>query len=234
MQSSTMINRKHSLDISYFDEINTPEKAYWLGFIWADGNITRTSKKSSGVNRLRLAQKWTEKQHLEKFKQAIHADYEIRPVYHANDKTVAQLDINCCPLCHTLSVLGFDIKPKRTSLPPMNQKFISHFIRGYFDGDGCLSLYVQRIKKWNVNKQEFSITGNKIFIAEIKKILTEDAHVTPDVTIKHYKKSPSSASVRYGKISDIAKLYEYLYRNADVYLETKHQKFVEFFSRYAS
>lgn len=229
-----MINRTHNLDISYFDEINTPEKAYWLGFIWADGNITKTSKRSSGANRLRLTQKWTEKQHLEKFKQAINADYEIKPIYHANDKTVAQLDINCRPLCNALSLLGYDVKTKRTSLPQIDQDLIPHFIRGYFDGDGCLSLYTQKIKKWTVNKQEFSITGSKIFIEKIKKILTENAHVTPEIAIKFYKKSQFSASVRYGKISDIVKLYEYLYQNANVYLETKHQKFVEFLSRYAS
>lgn len=234
MQSSTMINRIHNLDISYFNEINTPEKAYWLGFIWADGNISKSSERSSGMNRLRLSQKWTEKQHLEKFKQAINTDYDIKPVYHANNKTVAQLDINCRPLCQALCSLGYSTKDKRTDLPQINSNLIPHFIRGYFDGDGCLSLYTQKIKKWTVNKQEFSITGNKIFISNIKKILTVNAHVTPGVELKFYKKSPDSASVRYGKISDIIKLHEYLYNNADVYLETKHQKFIEFLSRYAS
>lgn len=32
-----------SYNENYFEEINSPEKAYWLGFIWADGYITKTN-----------------------------------------------------------------------------------------------------------------------------------------------------------------------------------------------
>lgn len=231
MQSSTMINRTHNLDTDYFNNIDTQEKAYWLGFIWADGCISKTSPRCSGPNRLRIAQKWNERQHLELFNATIKADYQIKQIRHPNNKLVAQIDINCRPLCKSLQNLGYDVKTKRTNIPIIRNDLIPHFIRGYFDGDGSLSLYTQRIKKWTVLKQEWSITGNKVLMHEIKAILTKDADVTPTVQLKHYKRSPDTASIRYGKKSDIHALYKYLYTNATVYLPSKHEKFMEFFSR---
>lgn len=234
MQPSTLINRTHCINSEYFQKIDTEEKAYWLGFLWADGNIVKTNPRSSGPNRLRLAQKWEEKHHIEKFNQAISSNYPIYLIQHENNHTVAQLDINCRPMCESLQKLGYSVKTKRTHIPCIKKSLLHHFIRGYFDGDGCLSLYVQHIDKWAVCKQEWSITGNKELMNEIKSVLTLNADVTPSVKMKLYKNSPESASIRYSKKTDIQKLYDYLYENATVYLESKHQKFVDFFSRYTS
>lgn len=49
MQSSPFsANRRHTLDATYFDQIDTPEKAYWLGFVWADGGLSKTAPRCSG------------------------------------------------------------------------------------------------------------------------------------------------------------------------------------------
>lgn len=108
---------------------------------------------------------------------------------------------------------------------------MSHFIRGYFDGDGCLSLYEQHVKQWTIRKQELSITGQEQLLQEIKHILTKNAGTTPTISMKFYKKSPNTVSLRYGKKADIYSLYNYLYQDATVYLETKYQKFIDFISR---
>lgn len=234
MQSSTTINRKHTVNANYFKNINTQEQAYWLGFIWADGGISKTTTRASGPNRLRISQKWEEKHHLDAFQKTIQSDYEITPVTHKNGHVVGQLDINCRPLCEDLQHLGYDIKSKRIHIPTLQDDLIHHFVRGYFDGDGGLSLYTQQIKRWTVCKQEWSITGNKHFMQEMKILLTKYANVTATVEMKYYKKSPDTASVRYGKKDDIKKLYNYMYTDATVYLQSKHQKFEDFFSRYAS
>ena len=234
MQSLTMINRRHRINASYFDSIDTPEKAYWLGFVWADGCISKTTTRASGPNRMRLAQKWSERHHLERFNKTIEADYSITCVKHPNGAKVAQLDVNCRPFCEARERLGYDVKAKRVHVPAIPKALLPHFVRGYFDGDGCLSLYDQTVKQWTVHKQEWSITGQRGLMAEIKTILTADAGVTPSVELKQYKRSPDTASVRYGKKADVAKLHDYLYQNASVYLESKHQKFVDFLSRYAS
>lgn len=231
MQTSTNINRSHSIADNYFNKINTEEKAYWLGFIWADGSISKTAKRASGPNRLRVTQKWAEKEHLQKFINAIASNYKIKKVTRVSNHEIAQLDINCRPLCESLESLGYGPKNIRIHIPNIQRYLIPHFIRGYFDGDGCLSIYTQQIKTWSIPRQEWSITGNKTLISEIKYILSNDAKTTKNVSIKTYKHSPETVSLRYGKKGDIIKLYDYLYKNATVYLETKHKKFVQFFSR---
>lgn len=228
MQSSTMINRQHGINSEYFDNINTQEKAYWLGFIWADGNITKTTPRASGPNRLRIAQKWQEREHLESLKTELNADYNIKPISHDNGCVVGQLDINCRELCKALQNMGYDVKNKRIHLPNIPTNLMQHFIRGYFDGDGALSLYTQTVKQWTIRKQELSITGNIHLMTEIKNVLNNSANVTPTVKLKYYKRSPDTASIRYGKISDILCIYNYLYKDATVYLTSKHQKFVDF------
>lgn len=238
MQPSTRINRTHSINDKYFDDIDTQEKAYWLGFIWADGSISKTAARSSGPNRLRITQKWSERKHLERFRNEIGSDYSLKHIYqnrcYKENAELAQLDVNCRPLCAALEQLGYGPKNVRVHIPDINQSLLRHFMRGYFDGDGCLSIYTQQVRQYAVHKQEWSLTGNAVLMAKIKDILSEQAGTTPTVRLKTYKRSPMTASLRYGKKADIATLYEYLYENATVYLDPKHEKFVEFFSRLAS
>ncbi len=234
MQSSTQVNRTHHVNDGYFKTIDTQEKAYWLGFLWADGSISKTAKRASGPNRLRVTQKAAEKAHLEQLRDIIGPDYELVPTHVGTPHQGFQLDINCRPLCASLEQLGYGPKDVRVHIPPIRKSLHRHFMRGYFDGDGCLSLYTQTMRGCTVLKQEWSLTGNRTLMAKMKMLLEDEAGTTPTVQLKPYKHSPGTASLRYGKKADIAALHEYLYKNATVYLESKHQKFVEFFSRYAS
>ena len=72
------INRKHTVNHHYFDQIDSEEKAYWLGFLWADGSISKTATRCSGKNRLTLSQKIKEIKHLKKFADALHSDSSIQ------------------------------------------------------------------------------------------------------------------------------------------------------------
>lgn len=238
MQPSTKINRQYGVDDKYFDEIDTQEKAYWLGFIWADGSISKTAKRASGPNRLRVVQKWSEHEHIEKFQHALKSDHAPARIHRTHCYTqnaqIAQLDINCRPLCEALEKLGYGTKDIRTHVPDIDQGLLRHFVRGYFDGDGCLSIYTQQVRQYTIQKQEWSLTGHAVLMAELKDVLSKYAGTTPTVRLKPYKRSPRTVSLRYGKKSDIFALHEYLYKDATVYLESKYEKFVEFFSRYAS
>lgn len=234
MRSSTQVNRTHAVKSDYFDRIDTQEKAYWLGFLWADASISRTAKRASGPNRLRVTQKLSEKAHLERFRDLIGPDYELTPTHVGTATPGVQLDINCRPLCEALERLGYGPKNVRVHIPPIRKDLVRHFMRGYFDGDGCLSVYEQPMRGYIVPRQEWSVTGNRTLLSEMKAVLESDAGTTPTVKMKPYKRSPGTVSLRYGKKADIMLLHGYLYEDAAVYLESKHQKFVEFFSRCAS
>lgn len=223
------INRKHNVNATYFSDINTQEKAYWLGFIWADGSINKTAPRCSGPNRFTLSQIETEADHLQAFIQAIECSYT--PVLRDRNRTLGKrtlvLDVNSRPFCMALENLGYGTKEQRTDIPPMPQKLLHHFIRGYFDGDGCLSVYEQN----STRRQEWSLTGNEKLLVKIQNILNLETSVSKNVALKRYKRTTKAISLRYGRRSDIPSLYDYMYDGATVYMESKHQKFEKFFQR---
>jgi len=122
-------NRFHTLNEDYFKEIDTKEKAYWLGFIAADGCVTnnRGWHFSWGSK---------DKEVLEQFLldiQASHKAKPLRPGYFyisfANQRFIKNL-------------MSHGIVPNKTSklkFPDLNYDLVSHFTRGFFDGDGCVS-----------------------------------------------------------------------------------------------
>ena len=229
------INRKHTLDQTFFDTIDTEAKAYFLGLLWADGSLSKTTKRCSGNNRLSISQKIDDIDQLHKMQIALNSNYSLymsttNNTYSKNHK-IATLSINSVYLVNQLERLGMYNKENRTSIPEIPNNLIHHFIRGYFDGDGCLSIYQQQIKKWNINKQEFSLTGNEQLLSAIKQILEKSANVSDKVKLKHYKRTNKAVSLRYGKKQDIVSLHQYLYKDATLYNENKRQKFVDFQNR---
>lgn len=227
------INRTHSVNAEYFENISTEEQAYWLGFIWADGNICKTAKRSAGPNRLSIGQKITESKHIDLFNKAIDSDYQPRITSDRNGFKSYNLSINSRPICESLIKLGFNTKDKRIHIPKIPTNLLRHFIRGYFDGDGCLSIYSQKSGKYIINRQEWSLTGNPTLLDEIKNILTNEAHTTSNVQFKQYKRTNKVVTLRYGKQQDIEFLFDYLYKDSHIYLQTKYDKFKEYFSRKA-
>ena len=232
MLSSHDINRRHSLNTHFFDTIHTENQAYWLGFLWADGSWSKTAPRCSGPNRLNLSQKLSEVNHLQLFLDTIDADYPIRQLNNGYGSGSAMtVNINSRPLCISLERLGFARKDQRIHIPPIPSSLLHHFVRGYFDGDGCLSVYQQTIGNAVINRQEWSLTGHPEFIANIRRLIEQNVDVSHRVKIKTYKRTDKAVTLRYGRKSDIVALYDYLYQDATVYLDSKYQQFVEFFNR---
>ena len=68
------------INYNYFDEIDTENKAYWLGFLFADGSITtpfRVNKDGSiknGIYRIEISLKEDDKDHLDKFRKELNIE----------------------------------------------------------------------------------------------------------------------------------------------------------------
>lgn len=230
--SLSNINRKHTLNINYFQNIDSEQKAYWLGLLWADGSMSKTTPRCSGKNRLTLTQNETNKYHLEQLRYDINSSKPLRQTKSSySSSKLFTLEINCRKLCSDLEYLGFTIKDERKSIPNIPKHLIHHFIRGYFDGDGCLSIYTQNINNVKINRQELSFTGNPEFIKKLKSYLTNTLNLSK-TKIKSYKRTSKATTLRYGKISDIQKIYDYLYKDSTRFLKSKHKKFMGFQSNH--
>lgn len=107
------------------------------------------------------------------------------------------------------------------TFPQLQEDLIPHFIRGYFDGDGFVSIYNNSTKKENcfTLKSGFC-SGSKIFIEQLVSYLP-----TKFKTISKRKKPNSSLYDIKLSVKDSYKLYKYMYTNATIFLQRKKDKF---------
>lgn len=71
------LRRKSYINLNYFEQVDTEEKAYWLGFLAADGYIVH--------NELNIQLQAQDKKHLEKFSLALNANLTIRDINQTNN-----------------------------------------------------------------------------------------------------------------------------------------------------
>jgi len=132
------------------------------------------------------------------------------------------LAIRSTEITNDLQVLGvvkrktFIIKfPEKHQVP---EKLLNHFIRGYLDGDGCI--HVSKDKK----KVCTSFVGTKHLIEGINKTINKEL----DISIKNYCeikcKNGSIFQLSYHK-EDSTKILPWLYKDAELFLERKFNKF---------
>lgn len=117
--------------------------------------------------------------------------------------------------------------------PVIPEELENHFIRGVFDADGCISK-AKRVKKGQMGQKyvsfggDFCIEGNKEFISVLQNKLIKIG--LPSNSINYSGKSISR--VRYGGINQLKKIYDYLYKDATLFLKRKKDLFENIIKNY--
>lgn len=213
--------RKYHVNDDYFEVIDTEEKAYWLGFLYADGYLT------TGVDKVGIALNSVDREHLCKFKNDICAtnpihDYEEKSGYGAGT-IYSRILITSKKIKSDLIKLGiYENKsltlkfPNETQIP---NNLIRHFIRGYFDGDGSLT-YGHKQKCGNSN-YSIKFTGTLEMISGIQKYLNTS------VKLEQKNKNINNYSVTIGGNRQVERVLDDLYKNSTVYLKRKYNRYIE-------
>ena len=212
---------KHKLNKDYFKTIDTENKAYWLGFIAADGCIYKMSKTAY---RFQINLKADDINHLIAFNNEIESDYDI--ITKAVGKSEAcQLKIASKEFTEHLIALGITPRKSLTiQMPELRDDLYKHFIRGYFDGDGCIT-YSKRANK-DTYRYKFSIIGGEPMLEAINNKMNLDLSI---YDINHSEAVDLSTANK----NKIIAIYDYLYKDATIYLESKKEKFEEVLSLFA-
>lgn len=205
------------LDESVFDNIDTEEKAYWLGFLYADGNI------SSEGNRLEVRLSIKDIKHLEKFRKFLNLETEFRTgicngngychLSVRNKHIWEQLNNKGCTPRKTLTLKFPDISIFKTNT------LIYDFIRGYIDGDGCLF-----VGKYKYNVTQVQLLGTKDFLYSVKDFLKEPGYIRSCSTANF----PNKAYKLYYSNVPSRRVARKLYEKATIYLERKYNKYKYF------
>lgn len=198
------------MNLDFFDEINSEMKAYWLGFLYADGNVFVNDHD----NMVTLGLNVKDAHHVKKFADIFGRDSKPRP------DGIIRCVICSKYLCAKLiekgilpNKSGLDITSTFDSVPT---QLLHHFIRGIFDGDG--SAFVSD------NRFRVSFTGNIYTIAKIREMLSELLSISKPKITDHIR-SPQTKEVVWAGRRQCFKLASYFYRDATLYLERKFQRF---------
>lgn len=156
-------NKKYSIDENCFETIDTPEKAYWLGFIAADGYIFSEKKENRERHGLTITIAAKDVELLISFSKFLKSDVPIRRFFktlETSDKLFefVSLTIYNSILSQQLISHGLIQNKSLVLQPPKLDDLLKEFyILGYFDGDGCISVYTER----KILKSGVSFTGTK-------------------------------------------------------------------------
>lgn len=181
------MNRKYNLNQEYFDKIDTNEKAYILGFLAADGNI-----KNDGFI-VRFLIHMQDIEILEFIKKELNYSGPIKIVR----TKYRLLELNSTKLVKAVKNYGIEKRKTRTLQPPKNldNKFYNSFIRGYFDGDGCVALYNRATYK----KPYIVISSTKELLSWIQQV------IGTNYKLVHNKKVPHNYALNFSKLEAVLK-----------------------------
>lgn len=209
----------YNYNYSFFNEINSESKAYWLGFIAADGCVSVNEKTNSCEISIQLQA--TDVNHLKKFNKAINGN--VQPTFYKQLCNLNNKYETCCRFRlynqeMANDLIKHNVVPRKslTLKFPMtiNDEYIRHFIRGYFDGNGCI------IK----SRCDFTCASND-FIKSLRQKLYNNNIYTYIIEQKNNK---SKRLVITGR-NNINNFLNYIYSDATIYLERKYNKFLKYY-----
>lgn len=221
--------RKYLLDEHYFDTIDDEHKAYWLGWLYSDGNIFKRS--------ITISLQEEDKEILEKFQQDLNSNRPLEYISNFNQKDgyirKPQWKISLTSLNMVEKLFNLGCHPKKSltlEFPTEDQvpkHLLRHWLRGMWDGDGTFcyqtgKTYNKRVNKFYERFQlESSIVGTLNICNGIKDFILDQTGIltrVKDIKNKEVKR------LKNNKIQDIYQFSLWLYSDCSIYLERKYNK----------
>jgi|ERR1035437_2809702 hypothetical protein len=190
---------------------------YVAGFAAADGNIFHDKRSNTSMFCIGLAKK--DREHLTKIKNAIEFSGPILDYEYDVIRPSCRMAIYCSkPLIKDLAI-NFNVVPRKTFIYEfperlINHSMVNHFIRGYFDGDGCF--YVNK-----KNMVTFELLGTKLFLESVQLILERECELNSKIIVRKIK---NIYRLRYSAKNMVSKICKFLYKDSNILLQRKWDK----------
>lgn len=215
-RQSALRNKKVK-NSKYFSNIDSVDKAYWLGVFYADGNVQ---------DNYTIKLKMIDKEHIEKFCRAIDLDTKYIYTYTSvskNHYTPYEIRFKDKQMYQDLCKL--ECMPRKslqiTKMPDIDKELYSHFIRGYSDGDGTISRspHGKYKKDW-----VFQIVGQYGLLEDFQRIFKKHNKISatnPDNTC--YR-------IAYKGNKQLAQLLGFIYHNSteETRLDREYNLYLDF------
>lgn len=215
------VNPKHrrlnnpDLKVDIFKSIDTEFKAYLLGLIAADGHVSKQGKVE-----LTLQEK--DKDLLEEVKKGLgHITPLIKKEGRGNRQNAWRLMLCSKEIVKDLNSIGLDNnKTENLSidiLESVPSYLLRDFVRGFFDGDGCITE--------TKNDYDLGIIGCQSFIEPLKTILEDLLGI--HFSISKHGTTSYIRTIRVSGRYQCIKFAEWMYAGSNIYMKRKYEKHIE-------
>ncbi len=206
--------KKKKYNENYFQVIDSEDRAYFLGLIYADGCIINDSKNFRYRLVLKLHTK--DKHILEEFINCIGGEMSV---WINGQRDMCEIGFSGKKIISDLESIGL-IQNKTFSLkyPKIEEGLERHFLRGYFDGDGCIRKNMD--KRDNSQRGDLRIVGGSInFLEKMNQRMNYLFGVNQN---KLYgPKNKQYKFIGWAGMTDIEKIYEGFYIDSNLFLQRK-------------
>lgn len=201
----------------FFKNIDSEEKAYFLGLLISDGNVFKdsTGRQASISITLDLNDEYI----LQKFKEVLNVNTSISK----DGRGCGQIAIRSNLMADDLKQYG--VVPRKsyiTYLPKINDIYMSHLIRGILDGDGSI-LAKPSPKQDGHNRYLHSISfcGSHQLMEDIAKYLYNNLQLKQPIQVYDYQ-DKNLSDIHIQNYEDMEKVGDWLYKDATIYLVRKN------------
>lgn len=211
IRSRSEANQQSDLNVNIFSEM-TNRGAYWLGLIASDGNLSDADKTKT--YRVTISLQQQDSYLIEEFKKDLNSKNKLM-----TRNNQIEFKINNEKIYKDL--LHYNMTPRKSltlKFPTnLDEKYISHFVRGVFDGDG--SIYFD--KKTKNIKPRFSICGSLDLLEHIQNYMIEELGINKT----KIRQKGNIYEIRYGGREAIKKIAKWMYQDSEIYMKRKKEKF---------
>jgi len=225
-------NKRFFVDESVFDKIDNQDGAYYLGLLYADG-----CNYDNGVVKIDLVEQDLET--LENFKHFLNYTGTIKH-YKAETKLINGKLCNCQPMCrlsfrskaisNKLSEYGCVPKKSYTLMFPnetiVPKGLMNHFIRGYMDGDGGISYWIDN-KNTGHKKFQINFCGTTDIIINIAKILGDKFNCCPSILDRYKERDNNNLQISICGNNVVRNILDWLYNDSSIKMYRKYKKYLE-------
>ena len=233
------MKRKYNFNQKFFNVLNTPEKAYVLGLIYSDGCVF----KDKYTKYIIFGQSEDNKDIVYKVNNILESDYPIHKELRGS-KNFYYIKLTSNIMFDDLYNLGVEPNKSLTVKFPVNipNILLPHFIRGLFDGDGCVwngkrkemivkdSKNKLGIRKRIVHNVKFTYTGNVDFVNTLQDLLVKFLRFKKTkLNFSKAKTTKHICTMEYSGRKQLKKFYDFIYKDSTIHGDTKKSKFEEIF-----
>jgi hypothetical protein len=213
---------KYTVKHDIFSIIDSEEKAYFLGVLYADGCVHK--------NVVKLSLQELDKDILLKFRDFLGSNHKInirKDPRQPNSPDILTVSIGSKQIVNDLKKLGcMERKSLILEFPTKNQvppELIKHFIRGYFDGDGSFTKYFNKTE--NVNKYCSTIVSTYNFCITLDKVVKKNCNINTYLQIRHKNRKTTTRQLKISGRKQVFRFLAWIYDEATIYMNRKYNKY---------